>query len=141
MLFLAHWARTLSWQETAVAFRSTWDKVCQAVEYVVEWGASRSGPIRAISVDEIQYAKGHKYLTLVYQIEQGCIRLLWVGKGTHRQEFRAVLRPHRQVVVRGHRIRLLRHVEAIPTGYPRALRQCIQRAISRQPHAASFRSR
>jgi hypothetical protein len=24
----------LSWQETAVAFRSTWDKVCQAVAYV-----------------------------------------------------------------------------------------------------------
>jgi hypothetical protein len=33
MLFLAHWARKLSWQETAVAFRSSWDKVCQAVEY------------------------------------------------------------------------------------------------------------
>jgi hypothetical protein len=28
MLFLAHWARKLSWQETAVSFRSTWDKVC-----------------------------------------------------------------------------------------------------------------
>jgi len=82
MLFLAHWARKLSWQETAVAFRSTWDKVCQAVEYVVEWGLEHRdlGPIRAIGVDEIQYAKGHKYLTLVYQIEQGCIRLLWVGK-------------------------------------------------------------
>jgi len=31
-------------------------------------------------VDEIQYAKGHKYLTLVYQIDQGITRLLWVGK-------------------------------------------------------------
>jgi transposase len=31
-------------------------------------------------VDEIQYAKGHKYLTLVYQIDQGFTRLLWVGK-------------------------------------------------------------
>jgi transposase len=31
-------------------------------------------------VDEIQYGKGHKYLTLVYQIEQECTRLLWVGK-------------------------------------------------------------
>jgi hypothetical protein len=30
--------------------------------------------------DEIQYARGHKYLTLVYQIEQGCTRLLWIGK-------------------------------------------------------------
>src|SRR4029077_18193660 len=36
--------------------------------------------IRAIGVDEIQYAKGHKYLTLVYQIDQGLTRLLWVGK-------------------------------------------------------------
>ena len=82
MLFLAHWARKLSWQETAVAFRSTWDKVCQAVEYVVEWGLEHRnlGPIQAIGVDEIQYAKGHKYLTLVYQIEQGCTRLLWIGK-------------------------------------------------------------
>jgi hypothetical protein len=25
MLFLAHWARKLSWQETAVSFRTTWD--------------------------------------------------------------------------------------------------------------------
>jgi transposase len=82
MLFLAHWARLLSWRETAVAFDTTWDKVCQAVEYVVAWGLAHRtlGPIRAIGVDEIQYAKGHKYLTLVYQIEQGCIRLLWIGK-------------------------------------------------------------
>jgi transposase len=82
MLFLAHWARKLSWQETAASFRSSWDKVRHAVEYVVEWGlAHRSlGPIVAIGVDEIQYGKGHKYLTLVYQIEQECTRLLWVGK-------------------------------------------------------------
>ena len=82
MLFLAHWARKLSWQETAVSFRSTWDKVCQSVEYVVQWGIEHRqlGPIAAIGVDEIQYAKGHKYLTLVYQIEQQCTRLLWIGR-------------------------------------------------------------
>ena len=41
----------------------------------------RSGTqIDAIGVDEIQYAKGHKYLTLVYQIDLGVTRLLWVGK-------------------------------------------------------------
>jgi len=82
MLFLAHWARKLSWQETAVAFRTSWDKVCQAVEYVVAFGLEHRqlGAIRAIGVDEIQYAKGHKYLTLVYQIEQDCTRLLWIGK-------------------------------------------------------------
>ena len=89
MLFLAHWARQLSWQETAVAFRTSWDKVCQAVEYVVDWGLEHRplGPIQAIGVDEIQYAKGHKYLTLVYQIEQGCIRLLWIGKDRTTKSF------------------------------------------------------
>jgi len=82
MLFLARWARKLSWQETAEAFHTSWDRVCDAVEYVVGWGLERRTleSIYAIGVDEIQYAKGHKYLTLVYQIDQGFIRLLWVGK-------------------------------------------------------------
>ena len=35
------------------------------------------GDIDAIGVDEIQYAKGHKYLTLVYQIDLDVTRLLW----------------------------------------------------------------
>jgi transposase len=38
------------------------------------------GAIRAIGVDEIQRGKGHKYLTLVYQIDLGRTRLLWIGK-------------------------------------------------------------
>jgi len=82
MLFLARWARMLSWQETAESFHTSWDKVCDAVEYVVHWGLEHRTleSIRAIGVDEIQYAKGHKYLTLVYQIDQGLTRLLWVGK-------------------------------------------------------------
>jgi transposase len=82
MQFLAHWARQLSWQETAEAFRTSWEKVCPAVEYVVTWGLEHRtlGPIQAIGVDEIQYAKGHKYLTLVYQIDAHLTRLLWLGK-------------------------------------------------------------
>jgi transposase len=82
MLFLARWARRLSWKETAVAFRTSWDKVFDAVEHVVTWGLEHRalGQIDAIGVDEIQYAKGHKYLTLVYQIDLGITRLLWVGK-------------------------------------------------------------
>jgi hypothetical protein len=49
---------------------------------VVGWGLGHRTleSIRAIGVDEIQYAKGHKYLRLVYQIDQGFTRLLWVGK-------------------------------------------------------------
>lgn len=82
MLFLARWARKLSWKETAESFHTSWDKVCDAVQYVVHWGLEHRTleSIRAIGVDEIQYAKGHKYLTLVYQIDQGLTRLLWVGK-------------------------------------------------------------
>ena len=82
MQFLAHWARKLSWKETAESFRTSWEKVCHSVEYVVSWGLEHRtlAPIRAIGVDEIQYAKGHKYLTLVYQIDAGLTRLLWVGK-------------------------------------------------------------
>ena len=82
MQFLAHWARKLSWKETATSFRTSWEQVCHAVEYVVSWGLEHRtlAPIRAIGVDEIQYAKGHKYLTLVYQIDTGLTRLLWVGK-------------------------------------------------------------
>jgi transposase len=82
MLFLARWARKLSWKETAEAFRTSWEKVCDAVEYVVIWGLEHRtlAPIRAIGVDEMQYAKGHKYLTLVYQIDQDLTRLLWVGR-------------------------------------------------------------
>ena len=89
MLFLAHWARKLSWQETARSFRSTWEKVCQSVEYVVQWGLEHRqlGPITAIGVDEIQYARGHKYLTLVYQIEQQCTRLLWIGRERTTESF------------------------------------------------------
>jgi transposase len=82
LLFLARWARQLSWQETAEAFRTSWDRVCDAVDYVVAWGLEHRtlAGIRAIGVDEIQYARGHKYLTLVYQIDQDLTRLLWVGR-------------------------------------------------------------
>jgi transposase len=75
-------ARQLSWKETAEAFHTSWEKVCHAVEYVVSWGLEHRtlGPLQALGVDEIQYAKGHKYLTLVYQIDANLTRLLWVGK-------------------------------------------------------------
>jgi transposase len=81
MQFLAHWARKLSWKEVAESFQTSWEKVFDSVEYVVQYGLGRRrlGPIFAIGVDELQYAKGQKYLTLVYQIDD-LTRLLWVGK-------------------------------------------------------------
>jgi len=90
MLFLARWARKLSWKETAESFRTSWEKVFDAVEHVVTFGLEHRilGQIDAIGVDEIQYAKGHKYLTLVYQIDPGVTRLLWVGKERTIESFR-----------------------------------------------------
>jgi transposase len=90
MHFLGHWARKLSWKETAEEFRTSWDKVHDAVAYLVAWGLEHRvlGAIRAIGVDEIQYGKGHKYLTLVYQIDLGCTRLLWIGKERTVKTFR-----------------------------------------------------
>ena len=71
MHFPGHWARKLSWKETAESFHTTWDKVHDSVAYLVTWGLEHRvlGAIGAIGVDEVQYAKGHKYLTLVYQID------------------------------------------------------------------------
>jgi len=80
--FLAGWARRLSWKEVAEAFHTTWDHVFCSVEMAVTWGREHrdlSG-IAAIGIDEIQWQRGHKYLTLVYQIDAGCRRLLWIGK-------------------------------------------------------------
>ena len=89
-LFLARWARRLSGRETAEAFRTSWDKVFDAVEHVVTFGLEHRvfGQIDAIGVDEIQYAKGHKYLTLVYQIDLDVTRLLWVGRERTIESFR-----------------------------------------------------
>jgi len=89
MLHLAHWARKLSWQETARSFRTRWEKVCHAVEYVVQWGLAHRelDAVKAIGVDEIAYGRGHNDLTLVYQIEAGCTRLLWVGKERTAESF------------------------------------------------------
>ncbi|WP_448216754.1 ISL3 family transposase [Endozoicomonas sp. 2B-B] len=82
MQFLANWARKLSWKEVASTFNTSWEKVFHAVEYMVEWGkAHRSlDNIKAIGVDEVAYQVGHKYLTVVYQIDRSCTRLLWVGQ-------------------------------------------------------------
>ncbi len=80
--FLAHWAKKLSWKEVAASFHTSWEKVFHAVEYVVQWGLEHRdlSNITAIGVDEIAWRKGHKYLTLVYQIDAGKTRLLWIGK-------------------------------------------------------------
>jgi transposase len=98
--------------------RSTqsWDRVHDAVEYVVQWGLEHRTleSIYAIGVDEIQYAKGHKYLTLVYQIDREFIRLLWVGKERTIESFRGFFTGHRREGGFRDSVRLLGYVAALP---------------------------
>ena len=81
--FLANWAKRLSWKETADAFQTKWDNVFRSVKMAVAWGLSNRNldNITAIGIDEICWRKkGSKFLTLVYQIDNGYKRLLWIGK-------------------------------------------------------------
>ncbi len=82
MQFLATWAKKLSWKEVAVTFHTTWEKVFRSVEWAVQWGLAHRdlSNVQSIGVDEVLWQRGHKYLTVVYQIDTECKRLLWVGK-------------------------------------------------------------
>lgn len=81
-IFLSQWARLLSWNEVALRFRTSWDVVYLSIKRVVSYGLEHrdlSG-IESIGVDEIAVWKGHKYATMVYQIDETNKRLLWIGK-------------------------------------------------------------
>ena len=80
-VFLARWAKRLSWKETADIFETSWDTVFRAVKFVVDYGLAHRSleGVTEIGVDEIAVFKGHKYLTLVYQLNAGARRLLWCG--------------------------------------------------------------
>ena len=81
-IFLAAWAKRLSWSETARVFHTSWRVVHRAVAWVVAYGLEhrKLDDVAAIGVDEIAVWKGQKYLTVVYQIDEGMRRLLWVGR-------------------------------------------------------------
>ena len=80
--YLADWAKDISWKGVATRFRTSWQTVYKAVENIVAFGLENRtiDNVEALGVDEIQWQKGHKYLTLVYQIDHGSRRLLWIGK-------------------------------------------------------------
>jgi transposase len=79
--FLAKWARRMSWKEVAMAFSVSWECVYESVKHAVSWGLAQREleNIETIGVDEVQWSRGHKYQTVVYQIDQHCKRLLWIG--------------------------------------------------------------
>lgn len=81
--FLARWAKRLSWKEVAEAFQTSWDSVVRSVKMAVAWGLEHRSlqGVHAIGIDEIARGRGqNKYVTLIYQIDAGSKRLLWMGK-------------------------------------------------------------
>jgi transposase len=84
MVFLAGWAKRMSWKDVSRAFGASWDAVYESVAWVVQWGLAHRilGKVEAIGVDEIHWRKGKasgNFLTLIYQIDLGSRRLLWSG--------------------------------------------------------------
>jgi hypothetical protein len=106
MLFLARWARRLSWKETAEAFRTSWEKVFDAVEYVVTFGLehpSRRHPQPPVIFRWKDYAHGNRKrkitLTadeflrrfLLHTLPRGFVRIRFFGFLANRR--RAALLP------------------------------------------------
>jgi transposase len=84
MGFLARWARRLSWRETARTFQTSWESVYHSVDWFVTWGLAHRQleAVQAIGIDELHWGKGKgadRFLTVIYQIDRHCRRLLWVG--------------------------------------------------------------
>jgi transposase len=106
MGFLARWARRLSWRETSQVFQTSWEAVYRSVEWFVEWGLEHRqlDGITSIGVDEIHWGHGLKadnFLTLIYQIDAGCRRLLWIGKRRSEKTLRLGLKALGPAVVQG----------------------------------------
>lgn len=79
--FLSEWAKLLSVQEVARQFKISWHHVFSGVSMAVSWGRARVDltNITALGVDEIYWAK-KSFLTMVYQIDNHCKRLIWCGE-------------------------------------------------------------
>ena len=79
--FLARWARRMCWKDVSETFNVSWDRVYDAVKHAVSWGLEHRDleNVKSIGVDEVQWHKSHNYQTVVYQLDKGQKRLLWIG--------------------------------------------------------------
>jgi transposase len=97
MHFVARWARRLSWKETAAIFGVSWDCVYSSIQWLVEWGLAHrdlSG-VTALGIDELHWGKGKKsanFVTVIYQNDADCRRLLWIGQRRTEATLRGGLR-------------------------------------------------
>jgi transposase len=106
MGFLARWARRLSWRETAQVFQTSWESVYRSVEWFVREGLAKRKleGIESVGVDEIHWGRGLRadnFLTVIYQIDTHCRRLLWVGRRRSQATLRRGLKTLGPEVVTG----------------------------------------
>lgn len=80
MAFLSLWAGRMSWLETARAFKVSWESVFRSVEWTVKWGLAHRvlDKVKAVGIDELHRGRAG-FLTVIYQLDEGARRLLWVG--------------------------------------------------------------
>jgi transposase len=106
MGFLSRWARRLSWRETAQVFQVSWEAVYRSVEWFVRWGLAHRElrGVESLGLDEIHWGKGKRadsFLTVIYQIDRHCRRLLWVGRRRTQATLRRGLKALGPEVVKG----------------------------------------
>jgi len=77
---VAELARRTDLSTVADQFSINWKTVASIIRRAVEWGLARrrKRPLRVLGVDEVSRKRGHKYLTLVYDLQHG--ELVWIGK-------------------------------------------------------------
>lgn len=70
-------------------YRINWKTVATILHRVVEWGLKRrrKKPLHVIGLDKVSRKKGHRYLTLVYDLERG--ELVWLGKDRTKETVKA----------------------------------------------------
>ena len=86
------------------------------MEHAVEWGLAHrdlSG-LTAVGVDEIAWSRGHRYLTLVYDIGGGARRLLAVAEERTEASLRSCLDGLGETACKRGAVRVQRHVAAVP---------------------------
>ena len=85
--------RHLNWREAARHFHLDWKSVATIVKRAVAYGLARRRrrPLHWIGVDEVSRRKGHRYLTVVYDLERRT--LLWVGEDRTEQTLREFFSP------------------------------------------------
>ena len=88
--YLSEWSKLLSLKEVAKQFKTSWHHVFTSVAMAVAWGRERLDleNITALGVDEIYWAK-KSFLTVVYQIDNHCKRLIWCGEDRKEKTIRS----------------------------------------------------